>query len=454
MAAGKIKTLYLCQQCGHESPKWMGRCPACGQWNSMVEETRVATARTSATVKTGMIKSVPLSSVAIERFERIDTGIGELNRVLGGGMVPGSVVLFGGEPGIGKSTLALQLIGSLSRLPVLYISGEESPGQIRMRADRLGTNSGNCNILADTSLTNIIDTIQTEKPGLVIIDSIQTIWFEALESPAGSVSQVRECTSRLLQTAKSLNIPLVLIGHITKEGNLAGPKVLEHLVDVVLLFEGDNQYTYRVLRSMKNRFGSTSEIGIFEMSGQGLKEITNPSGILIFTHQEALPGVAIGTSVDGFRPFLIEIQALTSSAVYGTPQRSVTGFDLRRLNMLLAVLEKKAGFKLSSKDVFLNLAGGLRVDDTGLDMAVAAAILSSNFDTALDGKTCFAGEIGLTGEIRPVQRLEQRATEAAKMGFSRIFLPSHNKNSTELARVKIEKVFVTRIEEMVKMLFR
>lgn len=454
MAVGKIKTLYLCQQCGHESPKWLGRCPSCGQWNTLVEETRATKTRTSSVNPSGIIRSVPLSSVAIERFERIDTGIGELNRVLGGGMVPGSVVLFGGEPGIGKSTLALQLIGSLSRLSVLYISGEESPGQIRMRADRLGTNSGNCNILADTSLTNILDTIHTEKPGLVIIDSIQTIWFEALESPAGSVSQVRECTSRLLHVAKNLNIPLVLIGHITKEGNLAGPKVLEHLVDVVLLFEGDNQYTYRVLRSMKNRFGSTSEIGIFEMSGQGLKEIMNPSGILIFTHQEALPGVAIGTSVDGFRPFLIEIQALTSSAVYGTPQRSVTGFDLRRLNMLLAVLEKKAGFKLSSKDVFLNLAGGLRVDDTGLDMAVAASILSSNFDTALDGKTCFAGEIGLTGEIRPVQRLEQRAAEAAKMGFSRIFLPSHNKNSAELTRIKIEKVFVTRVEEMVKMLFQ
>lgn len=454
MPVGKLKTVYFCQQCGHESPKWLGKCPGCGQWNSLVEETRVQSAKVHLPATGGSNRSIALADVEAGGVSRTDTRIGELNRVLGGGLVPGSVVLFGGEPGIGKSTLALQLIGALNPLPVLYISGEESPGQIKLRADRLKVQSDNCRLLADTSLTNILDVIRTEKPGLVIIDSIQTIWFEAIESPAGSVSQVRECTARLLQLAKTLNIPLILIGHITKEGNLAGPKVLEHLVDVVLLFEGDSQFTYRVLRSMKNRFGSTSEIGIFEMSASGLREIANPSGILIFTHQEALPGVAIGVSVDGFRPFLIEIQALASSAVYGTPQRSVTGFDLRRLNMLLAVLEKKAGFKLSSKDVFLNLAGGLRVDDTGLDMAVAASVLSSNFDVALDGKTCFAGEIGLTGEIRPVQRLEQRVAEAAKMGFTRIFLPSHNKNVPELAKIKIEKVFVSRVEEMVRLLFR
>lgn len=449
----KTKTTYVCQNCGSESSKWLGRCPACNEWNTFVEEVIVKDFTRGNEKNTGLAaKPTLLNDVEYSEKKRLDTLSSELNRTLGGGIVPGSLILLGGEPGIGKSTIALQLALRLKKVKTLYISGEESAEQIKLRAERLASSNEVCHLFCETSLDKIIATCEDFKPGLVIIDSIQTLYAEYIESSPGSVSQIRECTSRLLRFAKSSSSPVILIGHIVKDGSLAGPKVLEHMVDVVLQFEGDKQYLYRILRSAKNRFGSTSEIGIFEMSGNGLVEVLNPSEILITHSDERLSGVSIAATINGIRPYMIETQSLVSSAVYGTPQRSSTGFDLRRLNMLLAVLEKRAGFKLASKDVFLNIAGGIKVDDPAIDLPIAAAILSSNADLYIPRKTCLSGEISLSGEIRPVYRIEQRVGEAQKLGFERIIVAKGNqkylKNFT-----KIEVVYIGKIEQLPKLLF-
>lgn len=450
----KIRTRYVCQNCGTESAKWLGRCTSCGEWNSLVEEVVVKETNRGFDNTSGKsIKPVPISQVQYDDNKRINTQSEELNRTLGGGLVPGSVVLLGGEPGIGKSTLALQLSLRLHDVKTLYITGEESAEQVKLRAHRIGIDNGNCNILCETSLDNIILSIEDFKPGLVIIDSVQTLYAEYVESSPGSVSQIRECASRLLKLAKQQTIPLILIGHIVKDGSLAGPKVLEHMVDTVLQFEGDRQYLYRILRATKNRFGSTSEIGIFEMQGKGLIEVLNPSEILISHSDEQLSGIAIAVTINGIRPYLIETQALVSSAVYGTPQRSSTGFDTRRLNMLLAVLEKRAGFRLAVKDVFLNIAGGIKVDDPAIDLPIAAAILSSNADLVISGKTCLSGEISLSGEIRPVYRIEQRIAEAERLGFERIIVSKANQKTLKNYSNKIEVIFINKIEQLPKSLF-
>ena len=450
----KTKTKFVCQSCGAESPKWLGRCPSCNEWNSFVEEIVVKeTGRNFDKSSIGILKPTPISQVQYSENKRIDTLSGELNRTLGGGIVPGSIILLGGEPGIGKSTIALQLALRLTKIKVLYISGEESAEQIKLRADRLGGNNENCHILCDTSLDRIIACIEDFNPGLVIIDSIQTLFAEYIESSPGSVSQIRECASRLLRVSKSKAIPMILIGHIVKDGSLAGPKVLEHMVDTVLQFEGDRQYLYRILRATKNRFGSTSEIGIFEMQGKGLVEILNPSEILISHSDEALSGVSVAATINGIRPYLIETQALVSSAVYGTPQRSSTGFDLRRLNMLLAVLEKRAGFRLATKDVFLNIAGGIKVDDPAIDLPIAAAILSSNANLAIARKICLSGEISLSGEIRPVYRVEQRIIEAEKLGFEKILVSKANDKNLKSLSKKIDITFINKIDQLPKLLF-
>ncbi|MBQ0025174.1 MAG: DNA repair protein RadA [Bacteroidales bacterium] len=434
----KIHTVWYCTSCGNESPKWMGRCPACGEWNTMVEEPKAAkesssggaAARSRAFISSSDARPMKLQEISSTDESRFSIGIGELDRVLGGGMVEGSIVLIGGEPGIGKSTLSLQIPLCCGNLKTLYVSGEESPKQIKMRAERLGGRGEECMVLSETLLENILASAKEAKPQLLIIDSIQTIYSESIESSAGSVSQVRECASALLRFAKESNTPVILIGHITKDGTIAGPKILEHIVDVVLQFEGDTKGSYRILRSIKNRFGSTDELAVFEMTGSGLREVNNPSEILIPAHQDDLSGVAIGAMMDGTRPFLIEIQALVSSAAYGTPQRSATGFDGRRLNMLLAVLEKRAGFKLAAKDVFLNIAGGLKVSDPACDLAIVASILSSNFDLYISPKICFAAEVGLSGEIRPVSQVERRIAEAEKLGFEQIYISSFNKETS------------------------
>ncbi len=398
MAKAKYKTVWMCNSCGAESPRWEGRCPSCGQWNTMVEEKVPATLRSPSPVASaGKSAATPLNEITTSDLPRIKLPSGELNRVLGGGLVPGAMVLIGGEPGVGKSTLVLQNLLSIKSRTILYASGEESATQLKMRADRIGRGSDNMYIVCETSLENIFSHINTVKPGIVVIDSIQTIASDALDSSAGSVSQVRECAAQLLKYAKESGVPVLLIGHITKEGSLAGPKVLEHIVDAVLQFEGDSQYMFRILRAIKNRFGSTSELGIYEMGQKGLREVLNPSQLLMGVHDEALSGVAIGVTVEGVRPFLIEVQALVSTAAYGTPQRAVTGFDSKRMNMLLAVLEKRVGFKLAAKDVFLNIAGGIKVNDPALDLPVICAILSSNFDTPVPHTTCMCGEIGLSG---------------------------------------------------------
>ncbi|MCM1028067.1 MAG: DNA repair protein RadA [Pseudoflavonifractor sp.] len=455
MAKASTKTIWYCTECGADSPKWEGRCPHCGAWNSMVEE-RIAP-KTSVNARGALLASsaraLPVSAIEAGAEQRIKMPSGELNRVLGGGLVAGSLVLIGGEPGIGKSTLVLQNILSIKSRRVLYISGEESASQLKMRADRIGRTADNVFIACETSLENIFDHIKDVAPELLIVDSIQTIASEALESSAGSVSQVRECAARLLAYAKTSEVPVILIGHITKEGSIAGPKVLEHIVDAVLQFEGDRHYLYRVLRSIKNRFGSTSEIGIYEMCQKGLREVTNPSEMLLSQGDEELSGVAVGITVDGIRPFLIEVQALVSTAAYGTPQRSVTGFDSRRLSMLLAVLEKRAGFKLASKDVFLNIAGGLKVNDPALDLAVIAAILSSNIDTAIPRTTVMTGEVGLSGEIRPVTRIEQRIMEAEKLSMKRIIIPRGNAKGIDRTRLSISLVEVGKVEEALRALF-
>lgn len=414
----------------------MGRCPACGEWNTMVEEPKAGKTgggvqgRSRAYIDSRDTRPAKLSEISFSQDNRFQTGIAELDRVLGGGMVEGSMVLVGGEPGIGKSTLSLQIPLLCKELKTLYVSGEESPRQIKLRAQRLGGENEDCLILSETVLENILSQAKAVKPGLLIVDSIQTIYSEKIDSSAGSVSQVRECASELLRFAKETDTPVILIGHITKDGTIAGPKVLEHIVDVVLQFEGDTKGSYRILRSIKNRFGSTDELAVFEMTGSGLREVSNPSEILIPMHQDDLSGVAISAMMDGTRPFLIEIQALVSTAAYGTPQRSATGFDNRRLNMLLAVLEKRAGFKLAAKDVFINIAGGLRIADPACDLAIVASILSSNFDLYVSPKVCFAAEVGLSGEIRPVSQVDRRIAEAEKLGFEEIYISSFNKESS------------------------
>lgn len=452
----KLKSVYFCSNCGNESPKWMGRCPACGEWGTFVEElvgkndfSKEEDMRSFSGIKS---QPLPLNEINADEEPRIDLCDAELNRVLGGGLVPASVVLIGGEPGIGKSTLVLQSLLKLQHIRSLYVSGEESARQIKLRSDRIGIANDNCLIVCETNLDQIFTHIKNTLPQLVVIDSIQTVYSDVLESSPGSISQVRECAVSILKFAKQSGIPVILIGHITKEGNIAGPKILEHIVDTVLQFEGDCHYMYRILRSIKNRFGSTSEVGIYEMSSSGLREVTNPSELLLTQNHEGLSGVGIAAVIEGIRPFLIETQALVSTAAYGTPQRSSTGFDIRRMNMLLAVLEKRAGFKLSQKDVFLNIAGGLRINDPGLDLSVISAILSSSLDISIDRNICLVGEVGLSGEIRPVNRIEQRILEAEKLGFSSILIPAHNlKGFTAKTTIKIETV--RKVEEAFKCLF-
>lgn len=449
------KTVWFCTNCGADSPKWVGRCPACGEWNTMVEEKVSPTAKKrSLGPSAGRIaKPLAVSDIETSDEPRIKMPSEELNRVLGGGLVAGSIILIGGEPGIGKSTLVLQNILSIKSRTILYVSGEESARQIKMRADRIGRPSDNVFIVCETSLQNIEEHIRNINPGLLIVDSIQTIASDELDSVAGSVSQVRECASRLLKYAKESSVPVILIGHITKEGSLAGPKVLEHIVDAVLHFEGDGQHIYRLLRAIKNRFGSTSELGIYEMCQRGLREVRNPSEMLLSHTSDNLSGVAIGVTMEGIRSFLIEVQALVSTAAYGTPQRSVNGFDSKRMNMLLAVLEKRAGFKLAAKDVFLNIAGGLKVNDPAIDLAVICAILSSNIDMPIPNSTCITGEVGLSGEIRPVGRIEQRIREAEKLGMDTILIPKGNLKGVDTSSYNIRIVEISKVEEALRTLF-
>ncbi|MDE6351741.1 MAG: DNA repair protein RadA [Muribaculaceae bacterium] len=451
--AKQQKTVWFCSECGADSPKWAGRCPSCGAWNTMVEEKVQSKSKGIVPVRSTESRPRPISKIEAVDEARIIMPSDELNRVLGGGLVAGSMVLIGGEPGIGKSTLVLQNILSIRSRTILYVSGEESATQLKMRADRLQRASDNCFIVTETSLESIFRHIEDVKPGLLIVDSIQTIASDELESAAGSVSQVRECAVRLLKYAKESGVPVILIGHITKDGTLAGPKVLEHIVDAVLQFEGDSNYMYRILRSIKNRFGSTSELGIYEMCRRGLREVTNPSEMLLSDTDEQLSGVAIGVTLEGARPFLIETQALVSTAAYGTPQRSVTGFDSKRMNMLLAVLEKRAGFKIIQKDVFLNIAGGLKVNDPALDLPVISAILSSSVDVNIPRTVCMAGEVGLSGEIRPVTRLEQRILEAEKLGMKTIIVPRNNLKGVDLQNRSIKIVEVGKVEEAFRHLF-
>ena len=444
---------YVCSSCGAKAPQMLGRCPVCGEWGTYEEEV-IESHQHSAVSRQISKTSQPKRLQDVEASEemRIDMFNGEFNRVLGGGLVPGSLVLLGGEPGIGKSTLALQVLMQQGERKTFYASGEESVRQLKLRAERLAGNAENLYISSETSLERILEQVKELEPEIVVIDSIQTIGTEAVEASIGSLTQVRECAARILEFAKTRNIPFIIIGHINKEGSLAGPKVLEHIVDTVLQFDGDQQYMYRILRAQKNRFGSTSEIGIYEMRQDGLREVTNPSELLLSTAREGLSGIAIAAAVEGVRPFLIEVQALVSSAAYGTPQRSSTGFDGRRLNMLLAVLEKRVGFKLLQKDVFLNIAGGLKVQDPAIDLAVLAAVLSSNMDIALDAGTCLCGEVGLAGEIRPVNRIEQRISEAQKLGFRRILIPAEQK--VETGRYSIEIVPVKKVTDAFRLLIK
>ena len=449
----KEKTVYFCKECGYESPKWLGKCPSCNNWNTFTEEIlRKSAAKTSNISRGAPQKIKTLNEISITDYKRIDTRISELNRVLGGGIVPGSVILLGGEPGIGKSTLALQFALCIKE-KIIYISGEESEQQIKFRANRLKGENDNLFIYSGTNLEDIENIFKNEKPEIAVIDSIQTIKTEQFDSPAGTITQIRESASKLQEIAKTLNINILLIGHITKEGAIAGPKILEHIVDTVLQFEGDRNYFFRMLRVNKNRYGATSELGIFEMREDGLKEVLNPSEVLINKDHPDLSGSAIGATIDGMRPFLVEIQALVSTAAYGTPQRSTTGFDTRRLNMLLAVLEKRAGFKLSIKDVFLNIAGGIKLTDPGIDLAVISAILSSYLDIPIKNSTCFASEIGLSGEIRSVSRIEQRIKEAEKLGFSKIFLPGQLQKSIKPGKETIKYEFINNVGDLVRKLF-
>jgi len=449
----KTKTVWFCSNCGNEYSKWMGKCPSCGEWNTMVEKETVTGKRPVQNAVPGSgNKPMPLKDVSVTGEERISLGSAEVDRLLGGGIVKGSLVLMGGEPGIGKSTLSLQMPLHTPGLKTLYVTGEESVKQVKMRSDRLGGDASNCFIYSETDMNSILEEADKVAPDLMIVDSVQTMYCPAVDSTAGSVSQIREVAATLLRYAKGSGVPVILVGHITKEGSIAGPKILEHIVDVVLQFEGENRGAYRVLRSIKNRFGSTSELAVFEMTGTGLREVENPSELLIPEHGEELSGTAIAAMLDGNRPFMFEVQALVASAAYGTAQRSATGFDVRRLNMLLAVLERRAGFKLGQKDVFLNMAGGIRVTDPACDLAVITAVLSSNFDYPIPRDVCFAGEVGLSGEIRPVPQASRRATEAARLGFSRIFVSAY----THLDKtVKgIEVVRVADIPALVRSLFK
>lgn len=451
--AGKLKTVWYCTSCGNESPKWMGRCPACGEWNTMVEapvEPKQQSSKGSPASRSGDSRPKHLKEIDYSRDARTSLGMAEVDRILGGGLVPGSLVLLGGEPGIGKSTLSLQIPLSCPSLKTLYVSGEESEKQVKMRAQRLGGDDCGCFIFCETRVESIIEQAREMMPDLMIVDSVQTMFCESVESTPGSVSQIKEVAASLLRFCKETGVPVILIGHITKDGYIAGPKILEHIVDVVLQFEGENRGAYRVLRSIKNRFGSTSELAVFEMTGTGLAEVANPSEMLIPMHEQGLSGAAIASSLDGTRPLLFEVQALVSSAVYGTAQRSATGFDARRLNMLLAVLEKRAGFKLSAKDVFLNMAGGLKVNDPAVDMAVVCAVLSSNFDFPIPSDVCFAGEVGLSGEIRPVAQTDRRISEAARLGFKRVFVSTY---SSFEKKSDIEIVKVADVPALVRELF-
>ena len=450
----KVKRAYFCTSCGYETPKWLGKCPSCGEWNTISEHIVAKESSSVASRLASVPRVEPRKVQDIEEHStvRVDVGIAEVNRVLGGGMVPGSLILLGGEPGIGKSTLSLQLALTENGLRTLYVSGEESAEQIKMRATRIGIRNQECTVFTETLLENIVAQIEEMRPDVVIIDSIQTISTDLVESSAGSVTQIRECAATLLKVAKSLGIAVFIIGHITKDGSIAGPKILEHIVDVVLQFEGDGNHTYRILRGIKNRFGATYEIGVFEMREEGLREVANPSEILLSHYDEPLAGSSVGAAVDGLRPYLIEVQALVSGAAYGTPQRSTTGFDQRRLNMLLAVLEKRVGMKMFQKDVFLNFAGGFKIADTGMDLAVVAAIISSYYDRALMEGVCCAGEIGLSGEVRPAPRTEQRIAEAVRLGFKRIVVSSFVEKNIK-RRTDIEVVFISSIEQLPKALF-
>ena len=451
----KPTTIFYCQNCGGQHPKWQGQCSSCKEWNTLVEE--VIQKPDQKDWKTALVREVKrtpkptkIADIQVSTESRLNTNNLELDRVLGGGLVPGSLTLLGGEPGIGKSTLLLQISLNLKQ-KTLYVSGEESEQQIKMRAERINPNPANCYILTETKTQNIFKQIETLQPEIVIIDSIQTLHSDYIESSAGSISQIRECTTELIKYAKETGVPVILIGHITKEGSIAGPKVLEHMVDTVLQFEGDRNHVYRILRAHKNRFGSTHELGIYEMLGSGLREVTNPSEILISKNDEGLSGTAIASTMEGMRPLMIEIQALVSSAVYGTPQRSTTGYNSKRLNMLLAVLEKRAGFRLGAKDVFLNVTGGISVDDPAIDLAVIAAILSSNEDVYIEKDICFAAEVGLAGEIRPVPRVEQRILEAEKLGFATIMISKQTKLPKNNYQIKIQRA--ARIEDVVHFLF-
>lgn len=458
--ATKVKTVYYCQNCGANSPKWIGKCPSCNEWNTYAEEIVQPASKENQWRTAGSRKEAKASKprliadIALESSPRIPLPDEELNRVLGGGLVPGSLILVGGEPGIGKSTLLLQLAVRLKGKKILYISGEESEQQVRMRAERIGKMQSECYILTETTTQHIFQQIEALQPELVIVDSIQTLYSNVFESAPGTVSQIRGCAGELLRFAKETATPVLLIGHITKEGSIAGPKVLEHMVDTVLQFEGDRHHVYRILRSIKNRFGSTAELGIYEMQGSGLSEVANPSALLLSQRDASLSGTAVACTLEGVRPFLIETQALVSSAVYGTPQRTTTGYDLRRLHMILAVLEKRCGFRLGAKDVFLNIAGGIRVEDPAIDLAIICAILSSAEDIAIDPSICFAGEVGLTGEIRPVNRVEARINEAARLGFKKIFVSRYNSAADKSAsKVAIEVVPVGKVEEVFGLLF-
>ncbi len=455
----KQQIVFFCKNCGYSSPKWMGKCNSCGEWNTLVEEVVVKEKnertqwKEDANGKKAIPKVRPLSEVEAGNEQRLVTNDAELNRVLGGGIVAGSVVLIGGEPGIGKSTLMLQIALSLKSQNVLYVSGEESEAQIKMRADRIGTIPDQCYILTETNTKIISQQLKQLKPEVVIVDSIQTLFSENIDSTAGSITQIRECAGELLRFAKESNTPVFLIGHITKDGSIAGPKLLEHMVDTVLQFEGDRHYSYRILRTIKNRFGSTAELGIYEMQGTGLRQVNNPSEILISQRDEPVTGVAISAALEGLRPMLIEIQALVSVTAYGMPQRTATGFDLRRMSMLLAVLEKKCGFRFGTQDVFLNIAGGLRIEDPAVDLSVVAALVSSNQEMVIDSKICFAGEVGLSGEIRSVNRIEQRIAEAEKLGFEQIFISRYNTKGLSLNKFKIEIQTVSKLDALFSQLF-
>ena len=453
----KIKTSYVCQNCGYQSPKWLGKCTSCNEWNTLVEEIihkeEKKAWKTESSPSVVSNKPHRITEIEYEKLARISSCDGEFDRVLGGGVVQGSMVLIGGEPGIGKSTLMLQVALSITNCRVLYVSGEESKTQIKMRADRLPFQSKNCFILSETNTQNIFKQIETLTPELVVIDSIQTLTSTHIDSTAGSISQVRECTSELLKYAKETGVPVFLIGHITKEGTLAGPKVLEHMVDTVLQFEGDRNMTYRILRTIKNRFGSTSELGIYEMTGEGMREVNNPSEILLSQRDEALSGVSIAATLEGNRPMLVEVQSLVSTAAYGNPQRTSTGYDVKRLTMLLAVLEKRCGFRLSTQDVFLNIAGGLKVVDPAIDLAICVAIISSYNEMSVSATFCFAGEVGLGGEVRAINQIEKRISEAEKLGFDEIFISKYNKLSIGKDKFNIKVNMVTKIDQIISYLF-